>query len=55
MIDGTGASRVQRFVEKPDSIRAEAYVDEGYLWNSGDFMFRADTMTDELIRYASDT
>lgn len=33
---------VTRFVEKPDSITAQAYLDEGnYLWNSGLFMMRA--------------
>ncbi|MBI3562303.1 MAG: mannose-1-phosphate guanylyltransferase/mannose-6-phosphate isomerase [Gammaproteobacteria bacterium] len=32
---------VQRFVEKPDPVSAQAYVDSGkYLWNSGIFMLR---------------
>lgn len=30
---------VEKFVEKPDAITAEKYVNQGYLWNSGMFMF----------------
>jgi mannose-1-phosphate guanylyltransferase/mannose-6-phosphate isomerase len=43
-----GASRVEAFVEKPDRETAERYVAGGYLWNSGNFFFRADTMLEEL-------
>lgn len=32
--------RVARFVEKPDRARAESMVAEGYLWNSGIFVWR---------------
>ncbi|MBK7492632.1 MAG: mannose-1-phosphate guanylyltransferase/mannose-6-phosphate isomerase [Nitrosomonas sp.] len=33
---------IARFVEKPDLVTAQAYLDEGnYLWNSGLFMMRA--------------
>jgi len=32
---------VARFVEKPDAKTAASYLDKGYLWNSGNFMFRA--------------
>jgi len=36
------ASRIARFVEKPDLKTAEGYLAEGnYLWNSGLFMMRA--------------
>jgi mannose-1-phosphate guanylyltransferase len=39
------ASRVARFVEKPDRARAEAFVAGGkHLWNAGMFFFRARTM-----------
>lgn len=38
---------VRRFVEKPDSATASTYIDNGYLWNSGNFMFRTDTVLDE--------
>ena len=43
-----GARKVEAFVEKPDLTVAERYVAEGYLWNSGNFFFRADVMQDEL-------
>jgi len=38
---------VEKFVEKPDSQTAERYVKEGYLWNSGNFIFRADLLLEE--------
>lgn len=37
-----GGNKVEQFVEKPDEALAKQYVDEGYFWNSGNFMFRAD-------------
>ena len=40
-------SVVSKFVEKPDASTAARYVQEGYLWNSGNFMFRADVLLDE--------
>ena len=46
----TGACKVARFVEKPDCATAERYVAEGYLWNSGNFLFRADVLLGELAR-----
>lgn len=37
-----GAHAIARFVEKPDAVTAQAYLDSGeYLWNSGLFMMRA--------------
>ena len=47
-IAGTQASRVEAFVEKPKREVAESYVAAGYLWNSGNFFFRADVMLEEL-------
>jgi mannose-1-phosphate guanylyltransferase len=38
---GHGQFAIERFVEKPDSATAARYLAEGYLWNSGNFMFRA--------------
>jgi len=38
---------VRSFVEKPDLMAATQYVSGGYLWNSGNFMFRADVLLDE--------
>jgi mannose-1-phosphate guanylyltransferase/mannose-6-phosphate isomerase len=42
-----GTFVVDRFVEKPDRPTAERYVADGYLWNSGNFMFRADMILRE--------
>src|ERR1700722_2934819 len=36
-----------RFVEKPDPAKAAEYIKAGYLWNSGNFMFRAAVLLDE--------
>src|SRR6478736_4789941 len=38
---------VAEFVEKPDPATAAAYISAGYLWNSGNFMFRASVLLDE--------
>ena len=42
---------VEAFVEKPDAATAARYVSEGYLWNSGNFLFRADVLAEELQRF----
>ena len=42
---------VAKFVEKPDAATAARYIAEGYLWNSGNFLFRADVLLSELARY----
>jgi mannose-1-phosphate guanylyltransferase / mannose-6-phosphate isomerase len=47
-----GVRAVQRFVEKPDAATAARYVSDGYLWNSGNFMFRSDVLKGELSRHA---
>ena len=47
---GAGLHKVKRFVEKPDAATAKKYVAEGYLWNSGNFLFRADVLLSELKR-----
>jgi mannose-1-phosphate guanylyltransferase/mannose-6-phosphate isomerase len=43
---------VEAFVEKPDAATAARYVTSGYLWNSGNFVFRADVMAEELAVFA---
>jgi Mannose-1-phosphate guanylyltransferase len=43
-----GVRRVGRFIEKPSREKAEAMVREGYLWNSGIFVWRAGDFLDEL-------
>lgn len=47
-----GLAKVRRFVEKPDRESAEAYVRDGFLWNSGNFMVRADILLGELETFA---
>jgi mannose-1-phosphate guanylyltransferase/mannose-6-phosphate isomerase len=42
---------IEKFVEKPDAKTAERYVAEGYLWNSGNFMFRAGFLLDEFRKF----
>jgi mannose-1-phosphate guanylyltransferase/mannose-6-phosphate isomerase len=49
-LDVDGVHEVAAFVEKPDAATAARYVADGYLWNSGNFMFRADTLLVELAR-----
>ena len=46
-----GVSKVEAFVEKPDEPTARRYIAEGYLWNSGNFFFRADHMKGEVARF----
>jgi mannose-1-phosphate guanylyltransferase/mannose-6-phosphate isomerase len=51
-IDAAGkVHKVAAFVEKPDAAKAQRFLDEGYLWNSGNFVFRADVMLAELQRF----
>jgi mannose-1-phosphate guanylyltransferase/mannose-6-phosphate isomerase len=48
---GAGIFAVEKFVEKPDAITAERYTKEGYLWNSGNFMFRAGLLLAEYKQF----
>jgi mannose-1-phosphate guanylyltransferase len=48
---GPVARHVARFVEKPDRERAAAMVRDGYLWNSGIFVWRAGDFLDELAAH----
>ena len=47
----SGLSRVAAFVEKPDATTAAGYVAQDYLWNSGNFLFRADRLLAELSQF----
>ena len=44
----SGAREVRRFVEKPERARAEWMLHEGYLWNSGIFVWRVADFLDEV-------
>jgi mannose-1-phosphate guanylyltransferase/mannose-6-phosphate isomerase len=52
----TGApavSRVLRFVEKPDAVRAADFLASGrFLWNAGIFLFKTSLLLEELSRTA---
>lgn len=49
---GRGLSKVGAFVEKPDRAQAQAYIDAGYLWNSGNFIVSAAALLEELRSHA---
>ena len=49
-IGESGVHAVKSFVEKPDAATAARYVGGGYLWNSGNFLFRAGVLLSELAR-----
>lgn len=49
---GRDASPVKRFVEKPDRPRAEKMRNDGFLWNSGIFVWRVGDFLDEVAKYA---
>lgn len=42
---------VEKFIEKPSLENAEQFVKDGYLWNSGMFVFRADVFMKMLHQY----
>lgn len=47
-----GCARIEKFVEKPNDTIALDYVRDGYLWNSGNFLFSAEVFIKELQRLA---
>ncbi|MBF0152203.1 MAG: mannose-1-phosphate guanylyltransferase/mannose-6-phosphate isomerase [Magnetococcales bacterium] len=52
-ISASGVHAVSRFVEKPDLATATKYLAAGdYCWNSGIFMFRADSFLAEIDHHA---
>jgi mannose-1-phosphate guanylyltransferase/mannose-6-phosphate isomerase len=50
-LNGGAAFAVESFVEKPDAATASRYIADRYLWNSGNFVFRADVMLSEITRF----
>ena len=48
------AFRVAAFHEKPDAQTAGRYVAEGYLWNTGIFIWKAAVLLEELALHAPD-
>lgn len=56
LTDRPGVCRVRAFVEKPDLATAEDYVSSGrYWWNSGMFVWRAQTFLDQLRQLLPET
>lgn len=50
--NGLSAYRVERFVEKPDIMTAQSYLQHGnYLWNSGMFIWKVSSIIEALQRY----
>jgi mannose-1-phosphate guanylyltransferase len=50
---GHRAARVSRFTEKPDRDTATEFLAQGnYTWNSGMFIFTAQTLLDEMQKHA---
>jgi len=49
---GPGLSAVDSFHEKPDAQAAAEFIAAGYLWNSGNFIVSAETLTADLEKYA---
>ena len=53
---GKDLLRVRRFTEKPNRMRAEEFLGTGrYYWNSGMFLWRADTLVRALREHLSET
>jgi mannose-1-phosphate guanylyltransferase/mannose-6-phosphate isomerase len=46
--------QVEQFVEKPDLEEAKQFLNDGYLWNSGMFVFKASTFMHMLEQYQPD-
>jgi mannose-1-phosphate guanylyltransferase/mannose-6-phosphate isomerase len=53
-LNGGAALAIDAFIEKPNAEKARTYVAEHFLWNSGNFLFRADVMLDEIARFEPD-
>jgi len=54
--DPNGSVRVRRFTEKPDAIKAAQFLAAGnYFWNSGMFLWRADTLANALLEHLPKT
>ncbi len=46
-----GGFIVDEFTEKPDYETAKRFIEEGYLWNSGMFLFKASIFFEECMKY----
>src|SRR5579871_405087 len=48
--EGLVANRAVRFVEKPDSSTAQRFVQEGYVWNPGIFIWKVNFLRGQYAR-----
>ncbi len=54
--DSNGSLRVRRFTEKPELGKAQYFVEAGnYFWNSGMFLWRAETLMQRLREHLPNT
>ena len=51
---GGGACRVEHFVEKPTAALADMLIDQGALWNTGIFVWRAKVVLRELKAHCAE-
>ncbi len=50
--DGVSSFTVKKFVEKPDAVKAQTYLDAGtYLWNSGMFIWKTSVILDQFAKH----
>ncbi|MEL6968509.1 MAG: sugar phosphate nucleotidyltransferase, partial [Pseudomonadota bacterium] len=47
-------SPVAKFVEKPNEVTAQTYLEQGFLWNSGNFIAKASTLVTAFAQLAPD-
>ncbi len=52
---GSDMFAIAQFIEKPDATAAKRYLAEGYLWNSGNFLFGADRLLSEYRAFEPDS
>ncbi len=54
-LDGVPGFPVEKFVEKPDAVTAQSYLDSGdYVWNAGIFAVKGSTYLGELSGFEPD-
>jgi mannose-1-phosphate guanylyltransferase len=55
-VDTNSFFKVSRFVEKPDMVTAQKYIDsKNYFWSSGIYAFKANAIIDKYQKYLPDT
>ena len=54
-ISGTNASKIKAFVEKPSVNIAKEYIEKGYVWNSGNFVFQPEVLIAEYKNSDAET